>query len=257
MFHLLFFDADENIALSDLYFDPNNPPQNVSLWPFALGDSNKQEFLYHTADMAAASLLPPNMPLIERYSINRAKYAEKKSPLEVHSLDEIIIQNKGLSNPDFLKIDVQGYELDVLRGSERSLQESVCSLFVEVEFFQIYNNQPLFSEVEIFLRENGFVFLGFDTIHYRGTRNFETRKYPKTKERYCWADAVFIKDLNSLNIKKLSKHNILSNLMSAILLVITISQLSQHVASRSHLIGLQIKIYCRRKTYVKILLSAR
>ena len=62
----------------------------------------------------------------------------------------------GISAVDLLWMDVQGAELLVLRGMG-GLLSSVRIIHTEVEFKPMYEGQPLFSEVDTFLREAGFV----------------------------------------------------------------------------------------------------
>ena len=57
--------------------------------------------------------------------------------------------------PDLIKLDVQGYELAVLRGAEQSLAGSSYVL-TEVSFREFYRGQPLFAEVISFLAARGF-----------------------------------------------------------------------------------------------------
>lgn len=59
-----------------------------------------------------------------------------------------------------MKLDVQGSELSVLQHARRVLQD-VTALQVEVEFIRLYENQPLFAYVDMFLRDQGFVFHTF------------------------------------------------------------------------------------------------
>lgn len=61
---------------------------------------------------------------------------------------------------DILKLDLQGYELEALKGSVGLLSRVKLAL-LEVEFFPLYENQPLFSDIDIFMRENGFRLLNF------------------------------------------------------------------------------------------------
>jgi hypothetical protein len=58
-----------------------------------------------------------------------------------------------------LKIDVQGAELSVLRGAEKTL-ESVDSIFVECSFVELYEGQALANEVIEFLAARGFSIAG-------------------------------------------------------------------------------------------------
>ncbi len=56
---------------------------------------------------------------------------------------------------DIVKLDLQGGELEALRGFERGLG-NVRAMLIEVEFAALYESQPLFSEVEQYLRARGF-----------------------------------------------------------------------------------------------------
>ncbi len=68
------------------------------------------------------------------------------------------------ATPVLMKVDVQGFELDVLAGAETTLQR-VDVLIVETSMVELYERQPLFHEVYEFLRARGFVFAGsFDQI---------------------------------------------------------------------------------------------
>ena len=51
---------------------------------------------------------------------------------------------------DYLKIDVQGGELDVLKGAQRVLKD-VIAVHCEVEFAPVYRDQPLFAEIDTLL----------------------------------------------------------------------------------------------------------
>jgi FkbM family methyltransferase len=52
--------------------------------------------------------------------------------VEIDSLD-----NYWLDEPDFIKIDVQGYELFTLQGGEKSIKQSLPDIFIEVEEHQL------------------------------------------------------------------------------------------------------------------------
>ncbi len=61
-----------------------------------------------------------------------------------------------LSAPAMLKIDVQGFELEVLRGSQ-SLLSRFAWVYVEASFEALYENQALVEDVAAFLSDQGFV----------------------------------------------------------------------------------------------------
>jgi FkbM family methyltransferase len=67
--------------------------------------------------------------------------------------------------PALLKVDVQGYELEVLRGAGDWLRR-FSWIYVEISFVELYERQPLAYEVIRFLDSAGFVLsdLGVPTM---------------------------------------------------------------------------------------------
>ena len=56
-------------------------------------------------------------------------------------------------NQSVLKIDVQGYELKVLEGSKNALKNCI-GVETEVEFIELYKDQPKFGEISSFMEEH-------------------------------------------------------------------------------------------------------
>lgn len=73
------------------------------------------------------------------------------------TLDVFLSENSGIQ-PDFVKLDTQGTELDVLQGADRTLK-SVGMVEVEVEFLPVYEGQALFQDVTAFMFERGYELL--------------------------------------------------------------------------------------------------
>lgn len=72
----------------------------------------------------------------------------------VVTLDEEL-SSVGMVSPVLVKVDVQGLELEVLKGAEQVLQH--CSyLLVELSFVEIYSGQALAHEVIEFLSKAGW-----------------------------------------------------------------------------------------------------
>ena len=61
--------------------------------------------------------------------------------------------------PILLKIDVQGYEDQVILGATRIMQQ-VDSIMIEMSFQPLYQGQPLFDEIYQLLISKGFTFAG-------------------------------------------------------------------------------------------------
>ncbi len=81
------------------------------------------------------------------------------------TLDEFIAE-RGIERVHAIKLDTQGSELQVLKGAEKALKGCIF-LIVEVEFNALYECQPLFCDVDRFLRDRGFVLWRFNSLgHY-------------------------------------------------------------------------------------------
>ena len=123
--------------------------------------------LYHCLDPNRTSLYQPNKRAIEAIygSVGTFEVASHTA-LAVHALDDLVAGAQ-LPAADFIKLDTQGSELDILRGAAKTLQSTTLGIEVEVEFEELYQGQPLFADVEAFMRGLGFQFFGFRTLTRR------------------------------------------------------------------------------------------
>ena len=74
--------------------------------------------------------------------------------LPMTTLDEAT-QNTEFARPDFLKLDVQGYELEVLKGGPQVLAAAQVVL-MEVNLLEIIEGAPLFAETVAFMAAREF-----------------------------------------------------------------------------------------------------
>ena len=91
---------------------------------------------------------------------------EKKTMIKTSTMDKLF-KNIAL-NKTFLKIDVEGYEINVLKGAKKKLKE-VSFVLIEHQFGNHYKNAN-FATVDKFLKSNNFKVLKdfyFPTIHYK------------------------------------------------------------------------------------------
>ncbi|SKA92904.1 methyltransferase, FkbM family [Prosthecobacter debontii] len=86
---------------------------------------------------------------------------------EFYNLDQIVkvpcsrlddvLHKEGILEPAFMKIDVQSMEVEVFNGAPRTLKEDLVGIRTEVSFFPMYEEQPLFAEIDQRVRQDGFV----------------------------------------------------------------------------------------------------
>lgn len=87
---------------------------------------------------------------------------EKKTgeiTVDMVRLDDYV-QSQGLPLPDLMKLDVEGYELEVLKGAINCMKH--CRyIILEVSFLERHIAQPLFHDVAYFMAQNGFLVHAF------------------------------------------------------------------------------------------------
>lgn len=185
--------------------------------PHALSNEFSKRTLNMISYISNSSLLDLNKTFVDRYKMHEKWTVTHQVDLETCPLDHVMYDlKKGFKNAgELIKIDVQGFELEVLQGAKKLLTERTVCLVSEVEFFQIYEGQKLFSDVEVYLRSLGFSFYGFFTLHTRSKKALDKKRH-HGKERLFYADAVFFKDPFSMPLD-LSQRQLKVLLFSAIL----------------------------------------
>jgi FkbM family methyltransferase len=155
-----------------------------------LGRAPETLTLYVTRNPSCTSLLRPNEIVLAPFAEMRQFFAiERELAVTTSTLDHNLDAH-GILYADFLELDVQGAELDVLTGAQAILRTSVLALQVEVEFVEMYERQPLFGDVDRFLRDSKFQL--FDLARYR-VRRGELRSAITTRGQLLWGQAMYLR----------------------------------------------------------------
>ncbi len=137
-----------------MHFDEFNSRTNnildISLHKVALGAYKSILNMQVASFSDASSLLQIAKATYDTFGIVK----EREESVQVVALDDYIAQNK-MPLPDLIKLDIQGYELEALKGAEECLK-SVKYLIIEVSFIEFYQGQPLFHDVVEFLHQRNF-----------------------------------------------------------------------------------------------------
>lgn len=145
-----------------------------------------------------SSVYVPNATFLGHFSGAERYDIVGRTTMKVTTIDAIATEQR--INIDALKIDVQGAELEVLRGAERVLDD-VLLVEAEVEFVSLYENQPLFGSVSHMLGQRGFELVDFVTL---------TRWHPRSGQfgtgQLVFADALFMRTPESLKSKTSTTH---------------------------------------------------
>lgn len=127
--------------------------QNIEVVNKALGATTKSDRINVTNNINSSSLLGINKDIQEQ-KFKEMLNSNESETIQIAKLDDELINFKNDIN--ILKIDTQGYELEVLKGAINTLPR-VKIIVVEVANHSFYENAPMYFEIDDFLRSNGFV----------------------------------------------------------------------------------------------------
>ncbi|MBF9029665.1 FkbM family methyltransferase [Rhodobacterales bacterium HKCCE3408] len=179
-------------------FEPN-PAQFAALpetpgatwFPTAVGAAGERVLRVHPT-AGFTSLFPMDAEALG--IIGKDRWAEREVteiPLTTTPLDAV----EGLPPVDLLKMDLQGGELEVLQGGTRTLADAVA-VVTEVRFHRIYEDEPLFGDLDAELRAQGFrlhKFLFTKSVMMPHAHEAEVVR-PRLTSQLLDGDAVYLRD---------------------------------------------------------------
>jgi FkbM family methyltransferase len=137
----------------------NDP--NVTLYPCAMGREKTTATIHVTRDDDSSSMLPITQTQSSIFPGATEKETRQVTVLPLsQALGAISIPPASL-----LKIDVQGFELDVLQGSEDIL-DKFSHLYIECSFIELYKGQALAHQIIAWLEQRNFILSGIHNVYY-------------------------------------------------------------------------------------------
>lgn len=91
---------------------------------------------------------------------------EQTVKVKTQTLEDFCVKNS-IQNIDFIHMDVQGAELLVLKGAKLKIN-NIKMIWLEVGNIELYQNQPLKSDIAAFLQSNGFTLIKDAVNHVEG-----------------------------------------------------------------------------------------
>ncbi len=151
--------------------------KNVEIYNLALGNQDGEVSFNENDYSYSSSILE-----LSDIHVNEFKYTSKSTftNVPIKKLDCVINADKMLK-PLLIKIDVQGFEKEVLLGGTEILKYADY-LIIEVSFCELYIGQPLFEEINSLLSDLGF--------RYAGNLS---QLISEDNERILQADALFLR----------------------------------------------------------------
>lgn len=124
--------------------------KNIFFNNFALGRSNSHKEFYVTNRADSSSFLK----IAERENYSKNYIVKERRKIQIQTLDNYFNKKKILQ-PVFIKMDVQGYELEVLKGSKKILKKTDY-LLLEVSENEMYKTQPTELKIIRYLKKFNF-----------------------------------------------------------------------------------------------------
>jgi len=156
--------------------------------PVGLADEAGERKLYLTRGPFASSLYKPNEDVLRNFSVWTWYEPAGEACIQVDTLDACIARHPAW-RADFIKVDVEGANLDVLKGAPCTLEQAF-GVQIEVSFMARNHGAPLQPEVDAWLRDVGFT--PHQLVQERWVRAngvFGALSQPQI----AWADAVYFR----------------------------------------------------------------
>lgn len=146
--HLHAFEGDPRHIeqLNDAY------GKKISIYNDFLFDGTKQTLYEASAESGMTSLLKPDLNALKFFNgFENFGRIERTHSVQTKKLDDLA----GLPPIDVLKMDVQGAELTILKNGINKLRNCVA-IQLEVSHICLYERQPSFGDVDVWMRDNGY-----------------------------------------------------------------------------------------------------
>jgi 2-O-methyltransferase len=124
--------------------------KNVNIFELALSSTTGKSIINISSNNSSSSLMEPKEHLIAHPEI----VFEKQVIVNTISLDDFT-QKQRIDKVDFMWLDMQGMEYDVLKASKNTFQK-VDLLYTEVSLIETYKNVPLYADFKNWLALQGF-----------------------------------------------------------------------------------------------------
>lgn len=185
--HLSAFDADERHQdkLIEIY------GKKAKIVTAVLGDGQEKTFYLAAPASGMSSTLKPSAKHLRFFNgFSRFGKIESTVAVQTSRLDDLM----DLKPIDFLKMDIQGGELPVLKSGAEKLRDCVA-IQLEVSFVPLYENQPSFGDIDVWMRQNGFMPHRFvDVKRWSIAPTIRENNFRKPFNQLLEADIVYVKD---------------------------------------------------------------
>jgi len=126
-----------------------------------LGDKSKKSVIFYLADPKETSISTGNSIYIEKTQYFNNRHFIR---LPMITLD-FLVEKRKLKNVDFIKIDTQGSELNILKGGKKTVSKAEFIL-LETQNLEYNDKAPFTEDVVIAMKSYGFRLFDILETHY-------------------------------------------------------------------------------------------
>ena len=210
------YDADES-CLTEIQERWEIEQSKTIVLPYCLSSHDGVCSFHINSDPYTSSIYPLNPRYSEFYStgfdstlkhgvdnvLGNSFRSVRKVQLSMTTLDAVVIDRKIVPGPDYLSIDTQGSELDILKGASRLLDTTILAVQTEIELHPLYEGQPLFGEICQFLEKHNFDLVNVELfskfLPMRGKQGFRGEGYVAHGEAFFLKRSEAVTDSTMLN----------------------------------------------------------
>jgi len=142
------------IDMADWGNGPLTPQPNIIKIKAAVAEFDEDLTVSITRHPACSSCLPPNHDLLNEYPVKKWFEVVRTTTVHTESYEHLVLRHH-LPQPQFIKMDVQGFEGQVLRGMGAHLKNALCVEF-ECQMKPIYAGQDTFFDLYQMMNTLGF-----------------------------------------------------------------------------------------------------
>lgn len=180
----------------------------VTYLPFALSREGGVRELHIATHLASSSFYPNRREFIDRFTNQGMVKVQSVIKLDTVTLSDAL-RSAGVTKMDFIKLDVEGAELEVLEGAGQYI-DGLIGVVSEVRFTRRLSGCPTFADFDGYCESHGLELYDLDV--YRHSRkalpypllydfrdqNNQATDGPTTQGQVLWGDALYFKDQPSL-----------------------------------------------------------
>ena len=172
----------------------------LKIYPYCISNKKETVNFFKTYDPNLSSFYKPKKLSLDYYYFSHAGYdysfnetskIEEVINLETTTLDLLMNEYKSeFFMPDFISLDTQGSELEILDGSPVCTNNALA-VVLETEFLEFYEGQPCFEDVLKSMKNKGFDFIRLTNIAEQNCYRYPIEL--RSSGRLTDADALFIR----------------------------------------------------------------